>query len=81
VTIFNLDQTSGSLQTVKITGSDNEVMASADVVHLSASMSDSRPVMWTYVYPGTSLNNLFSNHLTLFSSGAPGQCGVHHGKN
>ena len=55
MTIFNLDQTSGSLQTVKITGSDNEVMTSADVVYLTAAVSDSRPVMWTYVYPGTSV--------------------------
>ena len=52
MTIFNLDRTSGSLQTVKVTGSDNEVVTPADVVHLSAVMSDSRPVMWTYVYPG-----------------------------
>ena len=52
MTIFNLDRTSGSLQTVKVTGSDNEVVTPADVVHLSAVMSDSLLVMWTYVYPG-----------------------------
>jgi len=55
VTIFNLDVTSGSLQTVKVTRSNNEVTTSADVVHLAAGMSDSRAVMWAYVYPGMSL--------------------------
>jgi len=59
VTIFNLDATSGSLQSVTVTGSDNEVTTSADVVHVVSAMSDSRPVMWTYVYPGTaSLSNV-----------------------
>ena len=56
ITVFNLDVTSGSLQTVKVTGSDNDVTTSADVVHLCAGMSDSRPVMWTYVYPGRLIN-------------------------
>jgi len=54
LTIFNLDVTSGSLRTVRVTGSDNETTASADVVHLAASTSDSHPVVWAYVYPGTS---------------------------
>jgi len=54
VTVFNLDTTSGSLQTIKVMGSsDNEVTVSADVVHLAAGVCDSRAVVWTYVYPGT----------------------------
>ena len=52
MTVFNLDTTSGSLQTVKVNRSGNEVTTSADVVHLAAAISDSRPVMWAYIYPG-----------------------------
>ena len=65
LTIFNLDRTSGSLHTLKVTGSGNEVTTSADVVHLAAGLSDSRAVMWAYVYPGMLLVSVCVTSLTI----------------